>query len=88
MKTNSVVDCIIVLYTGFFSEFKLKYTALYIYTRISTSETTKASYLVLDIFEVLSFLKVKTKIVTTVERLCNKSDKRQLTMISRRELHS
>ncbi len=63
MKTNSVVDCIIVLYTGFFSEFKMKYIALYIYTRISTSEMTKASYLVLDIFEVLSFLKVKTKII-------------------------
>jgi hypothetical protein len=88
MKTNSVVDCIIVLYTGFFSEFKLKYTALYIYTRISTSGTTEACYLVLENSEGLFFFKVKTKIVTTVERLCNKSDKRQRTMIRGRELHS
>ncbi len=88
MNTNSVVDCIIVLYTDFFSEFKLKYTALYIYTRISTSEMTKASYLVLDIYEILRRLKVKPKIVRTMKRLGNKSDKSQITMIRRKELHS
>ncbi len=56
--------------------------------RVSTSETTKASYLVPDISEVLPLLTVKTKTVTTIERLCNKSDKRQATMIERKELHS
>ncbi len=55
----------------------MKSTALYIYTRVAIAETTKVSYLVPDISEVLPFLKVKTKkTVTTIERVCNKSDKR------------
>jgi hypothetical protein len=84
-KTINVVDCIIVLNAFFFSELKSECLAVYIYTKISLSEATKASYLIHDIFEVVSFLKVKTKIATTIKPLRNDSEKCKVIIMKRKE---
>jgi hypothetical protein len=87
-KAISVVDCIIVLNVFFFSELKSECLAVYIYTKSSISEATKASYLIHDISEVVSFLKIKTKIATRVKPLRNDSEKCKVIIMGRKERHS
>jgi hypothetical protein len=84
-KAISVVDCIIVLNVFFFSELKRECLGVYIYKKISISEATKPSYLIHDIFEVVSFLKMKTKIATRVKPLRNDGEKCKVTIMKRKE---